>query len=627
MCQNNKCIEYKVGIRATIANTDDIGATLRRTVSAWVHRDIREEAERAEHTTMMLHLLGAAALMSLVLPIILVSFFTLQVAIPISLVSAALSLFLAGILAQTGKLKFTAAATLVVSAFAIASLALATGGLASPFLFWSMIIPIEAVLIGKSRRSLAFGVLAMGAVLVGVALAQSWWILPITLDEPGQISGSAVSIGGLLAYGLLVGAPFFQRRSTAIPVPERASPQGQSVLDRLPGVVTIHDENSRVRATHGSDVRQQLKLVGDINAGGFLDHVHVSDRIEFLRSVDQLRTGYETQSLIVRMRSLGASEQDQFRHWSIHLAAIRDGEGTFDGFIAQSRDVTAEMELRRSYVRKVGEAEAANEAKTRFLAAVSHELRTPLNAILGFSDILTSELVGPALDENQAEYVTLIRQSGQHLLEVINSMLDLSKIDAGRYELNLEPFDVREAIRSCEAMLRQQANENQVVLTTRVAKGHVELTACRRAVQQILINLIANAIKFTDENGVVSVDVADGQGFTSISVSDTGIGICEADLEKIGSPFVQLQSDNARQYEGTGLGLSLVKGLVELHSGRFRIESTPGVGTTVTIDLPIAGPEQSGDDAEPQIPANAVFPPRLAPMEETEESHAQAKTA
>lgn len=619
-----------MGIRVTSAFAKDIAAVFRQVVSTWVHRDIRDESERTRQSTLMMHLMAVAALSVIVLPVALFSYFSLLKLVPAILVVSAVALFLVGYLAQTGRWAQTAIIALFCAAAGIAALVFTTGELTSPFLFWAMFLPIEAAILGRNRKALAVGLLALMSSFALTAILSVIWSQPSSPLAGNQAYGFAAAIAGVILYGVIM-SPGLLKGQAKTDRPEGSDDDSvRSMLNWLPGLVTFHDSNSVVCAIHGSDAKQLMNYVGDFSGGGFAEHIHVSDRIEFLQAIDQLRTGEPTHSLIVRMRSeLKPASEDQFRHWSIQLVALHDREQRFTGFIAQSRDITAEIELRRSYVRKVGEAEAANEAKTRFLAAVSHELRTPLNAILGFSDILTSGICGNALDEQQSEYVGLIRQSGQHLLAVINSMLDLSKIDAGRYELNLEPFDIREAIHNCEAMLGQQARENKIVLTTRVAKGHVQLTACRRAVQQILINLMANAIKFTGENGVVTVDAIDHDGFTRISVSDTGIGMSCDDLQKIGSPFVQLQADNARQYEGTGLGLSLVKGLVDLHDGHFAVESSPGVGTTVTIDLPLSGPRDAVDETQTHAASKVEFPPRLESItkSDTEVVHDQAKTA
>jgi two-component system, cell cycle sensor histidine kinase DivJ len=200
--------------------------------------------------------------------------------------------------------------------------------------------------------------------------------------------------------------------------------------------------------------------------------------------------------------------------------------------------------------------------------------------------------------------VALINQSGHHLLAVVNTMLDMSKIEAGRYELIKEPFQIADAIRAVDEMLALQAKCKGVVLTTRVTRGMADVIADRRAMQQVLINLANNAIKFTAEGGVVAIDaVCDARNLT-VTVSDTGIGIPADKLKLIGLPFMQVQNDYARQYEGTGLGLALVKGLVALHGGAFTVESEEGAGTVITVTVPMDGEGDAGTET-------FEFPPRL----------------
>ena len=190
-------------------------------------------------------------------------------------------------------------------------------------------------------------------------------------------------------------------------------------------------------------------------------------------------------------------------------------------------------------------------------------------------------------------------------------MLDMSKIESGRYDVFVEPFAVGEVIDSCDAMLRLQATTRGVTLTRRLARGVGEITADRRAMHQILINLVGNAIKFTEPGGVINVDASIEDGRFRLVVSDTGIGIPAEKLALIGEPFVQAQNGLARHYEGTGLGLSLVKGLVDLHGGAFRIDSTEGEGTVVTIELPADGSGANPRDCEAGGAEAIVFPPVL----------------
>lgn len=208
----------------------------------------------------------------------------------------------------------------------------------------------------------------------------------------------------------------------------------------------------------GRDRRDFLAWMRDPKGRGFLEQVHVSDRILFLQALDGLRRGEDAQSVDLRLdRPSVSRDQRQFAYLRMDMTARRDADGELAAIIAQLRDVSVEQQLRDEAQNRAADAESANDAKSRFLAAVSHELRTPLNAILGFSDILIGEYFGKFENDRQREYVGLVRESGAHLLSVVNTMLDMSKIEAGRYELILEAFDISSSVKSCESMLALQA--------------------------------------------------------------------------------------------------------------------------------------------------------------------------
>jgi cell cycle sensor histidine kinase DivJ len=248
----------------------------------------------------------------------------------------------------------------------------------------------------------------------------------------------------------------------------------------------------------------------------------------------------------------------------------------------------AAIEALRSELASVREQASGSEiAKARFLAAVSHELRTPLNAIIGFSDMLAYEMVGTFSDPRQKEYACLIRDSGAHLLGVVNSILDVSKIESGAYPIQPEPFRFADAASACHAMLAMQAAAKSIEFQNCVTPAVGEICADRRAVQQVLINLLSNAVKFTPEGGSVRLDARRQGRMLVFEVSDTGIGIAEDDLARLCRPFVQVQNDYTRQFDGAGLGLSIAKGLVELHEGALSIQSAPGAGTVVRVSLPL----------------------------------------
>lgn len=249
------------------------------------------------------------------------------------------------------------------------------------------------------------------------------------------------------------------------------------------------------------------------------------------------------------------------------------------------------FELAENYEQEKIRAEEANQSKSEFLANMSHELRTPLNAINGFSDIMKKELFGPLGDPRYAEYVNDILFSGQHLLSLINDILDMSKIEAGKMSLNVEPMQMNDMIAQVIRIVRGRADESRLKLVY-AEDNAPEIEADPRAVKQILLNLATNAIKFTPEGGVVTIAVEPKSAGLIVRVSDTGIGISEENIQRLAQPFEQIDSQHSRQHEGTGLGLALSKSLVELHGGNFTIESVVGQGTTVIFTLPNRPPEK-----------------------------------
>jgi cell cycle sensor histidine kinase DivJ len=411
----------------------------------------------------------------------------------------------------------------------------------------------------------------------------------------------------LAAVALVAG-----RRLEAENAEHRALPTEQPAADPYdycPGLFLALDPAGIVRSAGGRDRQMFLSFLREPLSRPFVEQVHVSDRLAFVQALDELRLGADVVVTDLRLdRPVIGLDQAQFLNVRLDMTAMRADDGSLVSIRAQMLDIEGEMAMRAAVARKVEEASAAHEIKSRFLAAVSHEMRTPLNAILGFSDILIGEYFGKLENDRQREYVQLIRQSGAHLLSVVNTMLDMSKIEAGRYELMLEDVDLAQSLTECERMLSLQAQTKGLKLTSRLPKGLGDITADGRALRQIVINLVGNAIKFTDAGGAVIIDAIRSGNEVTISVSDTGIGIAPEKMALIGRPFAQVQNDLNRNYEGSGLGLSLVKGLTALHGGTFRIESRPGEGTVVMVTLPVDG---SGALAASET--NTVeFPPRLA---------------
>jgi two-component system, cell cycle sensor histidine kinase PleC len=266
------------------------------------------------------------------------------------------------------------------------------------------------------------------------------------------------------------------------------------------------------------------------------------------------------------------------------MKAASDNENARQRAEEQSRKLA---ELAHNYLREKARAETANRAKTEFLANMSHELRTPLNAIIGFSEIMSGQMFGPLGTPKYTEYAHDIRKSGHFLLDVINDILDMSKIEAGRIELELEDLALQSIIDDVLRIIGPRANEGRINLKTNIRVAR-DVQVDRRALKQVMINLLANAVKFTPEGGSIEISAKSTRDTMVIEISDTGIGIPKADIEKLGRPFEQVENQFTKSKGGSGLGLAISKSLVELHNGTLLIESEEGRGTTVRVIIPIA---------------------------------------
>ena len=482
----------------------------------------------------------------------------------------------------SGSLAVSGRIAMVAGGLGLACLVALAGGLASPIVLLALALPAEAAWVSGSRR----------AAMCAAAAAAAGLVLQVVL-EPVFPAASPAAWHWLfpLAWGLTL----IPRLGDFGSDDSTADSDWTRLDDVIDGVVLRLGRTGEVIEA-SAKAHSLLGLAPGLLAGtGLFDRIHIADRVPYLSALADLREGADLLRLDLRLRmprNAADDHGDRYRPFALELMRA---EGA-DCFIVLLRDNAEAASLREELEAAKEAAAGADVAKGRFLAAVSHELRTPLNAIIGFSDMLLHEMFGPFRDPRQKEYVELVRDSGQHLLEVVTSILDVSRIEAGTYGVQPEPFRFADAVDMCRSMMRLQAETKRIVLETRVGDAG-EINADRRAVQQILINLVSNAVKFTPAGGHVAIGARCVGSRLHFWVSDTGIGIAEQDLANLGKPFMQIQNDYTRRFEGTGLGLSLVKGLVALHEGTMAIESAPGEGTKVSISLPLEGPRQGADKA------------------------------
>ncbi|CAN7639538.1 PAS domain-containing sensor histidine kinase [Mesorhizobium sp. LjRoot246] len=495
--------------------------------------------------------------------------------------------FVALLVAATGKMTAAAQLALAMAGIALAGLIAAAGGLSSPVAMLVVALPFEAWWIGASRRAALWGTVSAAVAILAQPLAAT--LFPFTGT---QIAAWHWLVPLAWALTLIPRASAFQNTADAADVADKAD-RLEDIIDAVILRVARHGEVLDA----SPKARTLLKLPPELLSGnGLFDRIHLSDRVSYLSALADMRDGALSRRLELRIRlpqnGSGQNENrlaaDNYRPFSLDLVR---GEEQDDAFTLVLRENDEIARLREDLAAANEAAATAEVAKGRFLAVVSHELRTPLNAIIGFSDMLLHEMFGAFKDPRQKEYVGLVRDSGQHLLAVVTSILDVSRIESGVYATEPEPFRFAEAVEMCQSMMRLQAQAKNIDLQTQIAPDAGDINADRRAVQQMLINLVSNAIKFTPDGGDVVVGAKRIGSRLHFWVRDTGIGIAEEDFANLGKPFMQIQNDYTRRFEGTGLGLSLVKGLVALHEGTMSIESMPGEGTTVTISLPVNGPK------------------------------------
>ena len=482
----------------------------------------------------------------------------------------------------------------MLSSLALAGLvmmvALATGGIESFAAVWLIVIPLEAAL-SASRRVVAFAfALATSCAALLIVLGH-YHMLPVpdfSAALRGALTGFSVVSAILYAAGLAFGAESLARTSVALLYVEED--RYRLLARNMSDVISRHSRNGAVQSISPAAEAMLGVPVARLGGHGLFDRVHVADRPAYLTALSEAARGGEALSVEFRLRRdvlRGQNSSADFIWVEMRCRPLEQASPDAE-VVAVMRDVTDRKIQQQAFELARTEAEQADASKTRFLATMSHELRTPLNAIIGFSEMIVQEDVLMVDAARRKEYAQLINDSGQHLLSVVNGILDMSKMESGNFEISPEPFAPRVALLHCCNLLALKARENGVDLITRAPEDLPVMTGDPRAFKQIALNLVANAIKFTERDGSVTVSATVESSRLMLRVTDTGVGIAPDDLKRIGDPFFQAGKTYQRKHEGTGLGLSIVKGLVGLHHGEMNVQSKVGEGTTVTVALPLA---------------------------------------
>ncbi len=513
----------------------------------------------------------------------------------VSLSFAGISLLLLAAQAFHIRASLTGSVALSFYSVVLAFTALFAG--ADNTLIWAMVLalPLEIWLVTRNRAGIAAGA-GLAATLITISLVKG---VNTQIMLPAGVSTAFLFtyMGSVLLRVLSLPA-----RTTAKAQMAPVAGQGDADLENaLDALVIRLDKDGHIRSLSDRCVAQFGVERAVLTNTLLLDRVHVADRVHYLAFLNTLQNEDSAMKLSgkteIRLRCVENANLQNGAQAKVYFSAFEiegQAQNTNEGFLIIARNMEQAKAEQQRFIRQSAAIENLEVSRSRLLGTVSHELRTPLNSIIGFSDLLLHDVAGPLQSEKQREYIDLIRKSGSHLLEVVNGILEASRLEAGQYPVQQECFAMRDSVTMCNAMLMPLAEKKGVILCDRIHPSVQDVTADRRAVQQILINLVSNAIKFTNRGGCVTIDVMPEEakrGYAGgkqlvISVSDTGIGLTADEIDRLCQPFTQINNAETRMQEGSGLGLYLVKGLVSLHQGEMDIRSRKGEGTTVTIRLP-----------------------------------------
>jgi cell cycle sensor histidine kinase DivJ len=526
-------------------------------------------------------------------------------------------ILLSWFLSRTGRYEGAHVLSSLAMAGFVITLAITTGGIESFAAVWLVVVPLEAAL-SASRRVVAFAS-ALALACAGLLIVLGHFEMLPAPDTSAALRGVFMAFGvasaTLYAAGLAFGAESLARTGVALLYVEED--RYRLLARNMSDVISRHRRNGAVQFISPAAETMLGTPVPRLLGHGLFDRVHVADRPAYLTALSDAARGGVARSVEFRLRrdAPRGGERSQahavdFIWVEMRCRPLEQASETTASpeaeVVAVMRDVTDRKLQEQALDLARTAAGQADASKTRFLATMSHELRTPLNAIIGFSEMIVQEDVLMVDAARRKEYAQLINDSGQHLLAVVNGILDMSKMESGNFEITPEPFAPRAALLNCCNLLALKARENGIDLVTRAPEDLPEMTGDPRAFKQIVLNLVSNAIKFTERGGSVTVSAGVEGSRLVLRVADTGVGIAADDLKRVGDPFFQAGKTYQRRHEGTGLGLSIVKSLVGLHAGEMTVQSRLDEGTTVTVALPLAftaAAEQSSSNIATLTPA------------------------
>jgi cell cycle sensor histidine kinase DivJ len=507
-------------------------------------------------------------------------------------------ILLSWFLSHTGRYEGAHVLSSLAMAGMVMTLAMKTGGIESFAAIWLVVVPLEAAL-SASRRVVVFAsVLALACAALLIALGH-FDLLPAS-DSIAALRGALTAFGvtsaTVYAIGLAFGADSLARISVSLLNVEED--RYHLLARNMSDVISRHRRNGAVQFISPAAETMLGTPATRLLGHGLFDRVHVADRPAYLTALSDAARDGEARSVEFRLKrdaarggERGQNNTGDFIWVEMRCRPLEPASQTaapeFE-VVAVMRDVTGRKIQEQALDLARTAAEQADAAKTRFLATMSHELRTPLNAIIGFSEMIVQEDALMLDAARRKEYAQLINDSGQHLLSVVNGILDMSKMETGNFEISPEPFAPRAALLNCCNLLALKARESGIDLVTRAPEDLPFMNGDPRAFKQIVLNLVSNAIKFTERGGMVTVSAGVDGSRLVLGVTDTGVGIAADDLKRIGDPFFQAGKTYQRRHEGTGLGLSIVKSLIGLHAGEITVQSKINEGTTVTVALPLA---------------------------------------